>query len=218
MSDWFIAEPDGNRLGPLSLDDIKARIAAGTLAPETPVWKQRMPEWQAAKDTELGAEFLNVPPPVPLAMRPAFMPSPDPLDKNSAGTGADALRFSELESSGYAAPPRGLIDAVALCLSKYATFSGRASRSEYWYWTLFSTLLQLAIGFLEGFFAGRETAFGWIVTLALFLPGIAVQARRLHDIDRSGWWQLLLIVPIVGWIILIVWNCKRGVDYSTRFS
>ncbi len=57
-----------------------------------------------------------------------------------------------------------------------------------------------------------------MVSLILFLTTVVVQTRRLHDIDRSGWWQLLLLVPVVGWIILIVWNCKRGVDYSTRFD
>lgn len=220
MSEWFIEDPDGVQIGPLSLQDVQTRIARGTLTRETLVWTQKMLDWEAANKTSLEAEFVKFPPPLPRFRKEADQPSrtmphvKSPISKSIL----DISSSSEQKVKSHAAPSHGFIDAISICLSKYATFSGRASRSEYWYWAIFSNLLQLSISFLEGFFAGRQTAFGWIVVIILFLPSIAVGARRLHDIDRSGWWQFLIIIPVVGWIILIFWNCKRGVEHLTRFD
>lgn len=91
-------------------------------------------------------------------------------------------------------------DAVRDGFSKYATFSGRSSRSAYWYWFLFAFLASLAAGILDAIIG--TVAIRLIVGLALFLPGLAVLARRYHDAGHSAWWILLLIVPLVG---LIVW-------------
>src|SRR6218665_3904158 len=90
------------------------------------------------------------------------------------------------------ASPMDFFSAVNSCLGQYATFSGRASRSEFWWFFLFQILAMLAAALLT------------VVYWALFLPGLAVGARRLHDIGRSGWWQLLLIVPIL-WLLLAYW-------------
>jgi len=89
-------------------------------------------------------------------------------------------------------------DAIKTCLRKYATFSGRAGRPEYWWFMLFSILVSLAAGMIS------ETLNG-LVSLALFIPSIAVGARRLHDVGKSGWFQLLWVVPIFGWALLIWW-------------
>ena len=59
---------------------------------------------------------------------------------------------------------------------------------------------------------------GMVFALAVFLPSIAVTARRLHDIDKSGWWMLLLFVPLVGWIIVLVWMCTKGTLGPNRFG
>jgi uncharacterized membrane protein YhaH (DUF805 family) len=94
-------------------------------------------------------------------------------------------------------------EAVRSVLSQYASFSGRARRSEYWFFylavvivTVVATILDLIIGMqiLE-----------WIVAAATIVPSISAGARRLHDTGRSGWWQLIGIIPIIGWILLIVW-------------
>jgi uncharacterized membrane protein YhaH (DUF805 family) len=99
-------------------------------------------------------------------------------------------------------------DAVRICLQqKYADFSGRARRSEYWFFFLFNFLAQTVAGILDGLFRIRNAYGGPIqglVWLALLVPGLAVGARRLHDIGRSGWWLLIGLVPIVGWIVLLV--------------
>src|ERR1700755_3294348 len=94
------------------------------------------------------------------------------------------------------------VEAVKDGFGKYATFSGRSSRSAYWYWALFgflagvvATIIDLAIG---------TRIVSVIVTLALLLPGIAVSFRRLHDVGRSGWWVLIALVPFIGFIVLLV--------------
>jgi len=113
----------------------------------------------------------------------------------------------------------GFGEAINTCFAKYATFSGRAARPEYWYWVLFTLLAALAFIVIEM----RVSAEGgeilsWIFNIATFVPSIAVAARRLHDTDRSGWWQLLAFVPIIGWILLLVWMCQRGTSGGNRFG
>lgn len=89
-------------------------------------------------------------------------------------------------------------ESIKSCFSKYATFSGRAPRSEYWWWTLFALLASLALSMIGDTFSG-------VFSVAVFLPSIAVAARRLHDIDRSGWWQLVALIPVIGWIVMLYW-------------
>jgi uncharacterized membrane protein YhaH (DUF805 family) len=102
----------------------------------------------------------------------------------------------------------GFVDAIKSGFGKYVTFSGRAARSEFWYWALFSILANLVAGILDGILGGIGLI-GLIVSLALLLPGIAVSVRRLHDLDRTGWW-LLIAFTGVGIILLLVWDCMKG--------
>ena len=93
-------------------------------------------------------------------------------------------------------------------LKKYAVFSGRARRKEYWMFTLFSTIIALVLGFIEGIVGiapeTNQSILVGIYTLAVLIPSIAVSVRRLHDTGRSGWWVLIGLVPIIGVIVLIV--------------
>jgi len=102
------------------------------------------------------------------------------------------------------------IESISTCFSKYVTFDGRAGRSEYWWWVLFTFLVSVALGIVS------ETLQG-LFSLGVLLPSLAVGARRLHDIDKSGWFLLLWLVPIIGWIILIVWAIQEGKE-PNRFS
>ena len=99
-------------------------------------------------------------------------------------------------------------DAVRTCLQqKYAAFSGRARRSEYWFFVLFTFIVQVIASILDALFHLRYGNSGLIenlASLALLLPGLGVAVRRLHDTGRSGWWVLLGLIPIIGWIVLIV--------------
>ena len=111
-------------------------------------------------------------------------------------------------------------DAIRSVLSQYVGFSGRALRSEYWYWVLFTVLVSIGTSILDYalFPFSNVSPLNSITNLVLLLPGLAVSARRLHDIGRSGWWLLLALVPLVGWIILLVWTATRGDATANRFG
>jgi uncharacterized membrane protein YhaH (DUF805 family) len=119
--------------------------------------------------------------------------------------------------------------AVRSVLSKYVTFSGRAMRSEYWWWTLFAFLVALVTSIVDGVVVAPMLGYepfsedaieplSALVSLALFLPGLAVGVRRLHDLDKSGWWMLIVLIPLIGIIVLIYWFVHRGTDGPNRFG
>ena len=99
-------------------------------------------------------------------------------------------------------------DSVRTCLAKYVVFSGRARRSEYWWFALFSFLVSLVASILDFIldtdYARGTGLIGTIASLALLLPSLAVAIRRLHDTSRTGWWILIGLIPIIGWIVLLV--------------
>jgi uncharacterized membrane protein YhaH (DUF805 family) len=110
----------------------------------------------------------------------------------------------------------GFGQAISSGFSNYVNFSDRACRSEYWFWTLFVVIADI-VAF------GIDAAIGMQIVSSLFglavlLPGIAVVIRRLHDLDRTGWWIFIWFIPLVGWIILLIWFCTRGTDGPNRFG
>lgn len=96
-------------------------------------------------------------------------------------------------------------DSISTCFSRYADFTGRAAKSELWWWVLFCFLGSAACGAVSAKLSG-------LFSVATFLPSIAVTARRLHDTNRSGWLQLIGIIPVIGWIIVIVWCIQDAVE------
>ena len=115
--------------------------------------------------------------------------------------------------------------AIRTCLTRYATFSGRAPRSEYWWFVLFCILGSMVAGTIDGLvFAsvggnhGRFEPVGTIFALATVLPSISVGIRRLHDVGRSGWWWWLWMIPLIGWIVLMWWAVKRGETESNIYG
>jgi uncharacterized membrane protein YhaH (DUF805 family) len=109
--------------------------------------------------------------------------------------------------------------AVGSVIRNYVTFSGRAPRSEYWYWVLFALIASAALRTLDAaiFFDAETGPLQTVFGILTFLPGLAVAVRRLHDIDRSGWW-VLIVFTIVGIIPLIYWACLKGTDGPNRFG
>ena len=101
------------------------------------------------------------------------------------------------------------------CLQNYANFSGRARRKEYWFFVLFNVIFSIAAMILDNLLGltFQDQAYGpfyCIYGLAMFIPGLAVSIRRLHDIGRSGWYFLLALIPCVGGIILLVFDLTPG--------
>lgn len=96
--------------------------------------------------------------------------------------------------------------AISSCWRKYATFKGRANRSEYWFWVLFNFLLN-CIPFVN-----------IVAMLVLLIPSISVAVRRLHDIGKSGWWYLLGLIPLIGSIWLIVLYCMDSEEGDNKYG
>ena len=96
-----------------------------------------------------------------------------------------------------------------IVLKKYAVFSGRAQRAEYWYFILFNLIIGIVLGVIDGMFGlfSPEIGIGilgGIFSLAMFIPSLAVLFRRLHDTGRSAWWFFIILIPLIGFIVLIV--------------
>ena len=102
-------------------------------------------------------------------------------------------------------------------LKKYVTFSGRARRAEYWMFTLFNLIAAVILMAVDGALGSTPILYS-IYMLAVLLPSLAVTIRRLHDTDRSGWWLLLGLIPLVGPIVLLVFFCFEGTREENRFG
>ncbi|MCM5554007.1 DUF805 domain-containing protein [Pleomorphomonas sp. NRK KF1] len=123
-----------------------------------------------------------------------LLPIPFVLMRAPAG----ANRFGEVGR------PMGFGQAIGAFFSNYFNFSGRASRSEFWWAILFLFIVNTIVSFIP--------LLGAVWTLGIFFPSIALAARRLHDINRSGWFQLLSCLFPIGTIVLIVWYCTAPRD------
>lgn len=112
--------------------------------------------------------------------------------------------------------------AVKTCFNKYATFSGRAVRSEYWWFVLFLIIANIVASVLDMAIMGNGgmgfQPISTIFALATLLPSLAAGARRLHDTGRTGWWLLLAFIPILGAIILIWFLAQRGEDGTNAYG
>ncbi len=108
-------------------------------------------------------------------------------------------------------------------LKNYADFSGRARRKEYWFFVLFNFIFAAVLGFVDGLTGSHVQELGigilsGIYLLAMIIPNISVTVRRLHDIDKSGWWLLIAFVPLLGSIILLVFLLKDSQTVDNRFG
>lgn len=111
-------------------------------------------------------------------------------------------------------------------LKKYAVFEGRAQRKEYWMFTLVNIIIIVILGIIEGMFHGGFNVMpnvdvnilAGIYNLAILIPSIAVAVRRLHDTDKSGWWMLLMFIPLIGMLLLLFFMIKDGQKESNRFG
>jgi len=110
-----------------------------------------------------------------------------------------------------------------VALKKYAVFAGRARRKEFWFFTLFNVLIAVALAIIDMFTGTFDEDVGLgllsgLYALALIVPSIAVTVRRLHDTDRSGWWYLLVLVPLIGGLVILVFMLLDSTPGSNRFG
>lgn len=133
------------------------------------------------------------------------------------------------------------MDSIKTCLGKYATFSGRAARSEFWWFMLFIFVAQIVLGYVDravfgpgevvNMASGMQDGMGMdfsfvyqpqpitgLFMLAMLLPNLAVGARRLHDTGRSGWWLLIGLIPLIGIIVLLVFFVSKGNEGENKYG
>ena len=103
-------------------------------------------------------------------------------------------------------------------LKKYAVFSGRAQRAEYWYFLLFNIIFSIVISIVSTVIGDSTNILGLLYGLAVLIPGIAVMVRRLHDTNRSGWWLLIYLVPLIGLIVIIVFMVLDSHSGENRYG
>ena len=89
-------------------------------------------------------------------------------------------------------------------LKNYTNFEGLATREQFWKFVLINTIISILLGIISGIVNDKHGMLGALYSLAMIIPSIAVATRRLHDIEKSGWWQLLSLIPIIGWVWLII--------------
>ena len=200
---------NGGGFGPVERSEVERLVSNGTVKSQTLVWRDGMDGWE-----EAGRHFeviggVGGPPAIP----PRVPISGGVTSPASAVIGETSGRSRNGLYSG--APAREFGEAISVCFNKFVTFSGRASRSELWYFQLFTALVAIVTVVVDMAFFGMGTDPSLISSLpsiVFFLPLHAVYVRRLHDTDRSGWWlggfYILLVVGFVG-IILI------GVAYGS---
>lgn len=112
------------------------------------------------------------------------------------------------------------VEAIQSGFNRYFEFTGRSARSEYWYWALFAFLVGVGTAVIDGVIFGSDgvRVLNMLASLGLFIPGLAMAVRRLHDGDRSGWWLLILFIPLVGILVLLFWFVQAGTPGSNQFG
>ncbi len=193
MADNWYAVVDGAQAGPFSPEEMRRLWDERRIDNATLVWKEGMENWVPAGEANL----------------------PGGSHTSHAAPAAVAVGNASLQGAPFQL-------AVRRFFNGYVTFTGRASRSEFWWPALFNIGAGILLGIVDAMLFGSGMQNGGplsgLYSLATFLPNIAVSVRRLHDIDRSGWWILLLLVPVIGWIVLLVFFCTASSSGSNRFG
>lgn len=214
MSDrmWHYAVGQERR-GPVAEPSLRALIDTGALSADALVWTEGMGDWKPAR-----AALAMQPPPLP---GPADPPRAGPWVPGAAPASARPGWDDQASSPYYA--EIGPREAVRLAFTRYFDFSGRSNRGEFWWWVLASLLIGFGMGIVDAILfgdlameAGGPVSALW--SLVTLLPSLALGVRRLHDIGKGGLWLLLWFVPLVGWIVLLVWASRKGDAGPNRFG
>ncbi|MGZ5323223.1 MAG: DUF805 domain-containing protein [Solirubrobacterales bacterium] len=109
-------------------------------------------------------------------------------------------------------------EAVKSGFDHYVRFDGRASRPAFWWWFLFTILVAIALQIMDGIIFSESMLLTILVWLGLSLPSLSVAIRRLHDTDRSGWWILIGLIPLIGFIVLLVFYLQKSDPGDNRYG
>ncbi|AXI48350.1 hypothetical protein C1J03_21555 [Sulfitobacter sp. SK012] len=181
---------EGTSYGPINQDELDGLIANGTVRADTLVWQEGMDDWLPLGQMKGTA--------IPM------MASHAPARENIARPREDASTFVGALKDGF---------------SRYVDFKGRSNRPQFWFWTLWMIILGIGTGIIDSTFGFYDVGpINSILSLITLIPGIAVAARRLHDIGRRGWWLLLILIPIVGLIVLIVFFSTKGEETPNPYG
>ncbi len=114
----------------------------------------------------------------------------------------------------------GFVEAIQLFFKNYVNFQGRSSRGAYWWWVLASVIISIVLRMFDAAIFGGAELLGGLFSLAILLPSISLSVRRLHDIGRSGWWLLILVVPFIVYLVSLVATivAAGGVGDPTLFG
>lgn len=189
---WFYAAGTDSK-GPFSFEQMRMLLAAGILRVETLVWTVGMADWVPVRQS--------------------------PLAQAAAPVGLVAVSAHKAPQTGPDGFLDSFLDAVGAGFANYITFSGRAQRAEYWFFFLFSAASVAFLAALDLAILGRD--FPILATIFIFvvaLPCVAALVRRLHDVDRSGWWALLVAIPVIGDLALLVLCALPGSRGANRFG
>jgi uncharacterized membrane protein YhaH (DUF805 family) len=173
---------------------------------DTYVWGPTLSDWQPLGRTELAALLAGPPP-----------RGPAPLPGSAGWTRADTTPVATGSAQA------DFVAAVRACFNKFVTWQGRSGRREFWYFFLFAIGIGIIASAIDAVFGSilktsHFTLVSPLTSLALLLPNLAVSARRLHDTDRSAWWLLLVFLPLIGYIVLIVFWAQRGQNTDNRYG
>lgn len=200
---WYYAVANEQQ-GPVTEDELASLIEQGTVRADTLVWREGMESWADAKSTVPGVLIPQ-----------SWVDALSPMASSSTPQGGYAY-------SGQVHHPTTFLDVIQTVFSRYVQFSGRARRSEYWYWVLFIVLASIAFAFVDGAIFGFEETdlaiVGPIFSLATFIPSLAVGFRRMHDIGRTAWWLLIGFIPIIGPLVIIYWFVQRGQPNDNQYG
>ena len=188
---WYYAI-EGSSVGPVEQAEFDALVASGTIRSDTLVWQEGMEDWLPfGRADQVGAQ-ASAPPRAPLS------DSEDPAR-------ADANTF---------------MGAFKDAIARYVDFKTRSTRSQFWWFMLWSVIISIAASFVDVALGmgGDSGPVGLLASLALLLPALAVTIRRLHDIGRTGWWVLIQFVPLVGIIVIIVFACTKSQEHQNEWG
>lgn len=202
----YYLNTNGQQGGPFELSE----LLINGLTPQSYVWNETMTNWAPAMQVPEVAALLQQQQPAPPAFdqQPPIPPQPEAPQQPQYGYQQPQYGYQQPQQPqyGYQPQPKSMDfgEAIKVCFNKFANFEGRARRSEYWWFILFVNLVSMV-----------TCGFASIVFL---VPVIAVTARRLHDIGRSGWWQLISFVPLAGAILLLIWTVQDSTPGTNEYG